>query len=319
MPPQLNADGFGLCWYGIDHSKKRNGGCLFKSTVPAWLSKNLFRLCDKISSPLIFGHVRAASPGSSVAEDNCHPFIAGPFTFMHNGGVGNFPNIKDYYVKQFRHRNDVYKIVRGTTDSEHVFGVFLSYLPKKAILLNKITHRYEFLNSNIILEAFKKTLSFIVKTQQETRSKTGSALNFAVTDGNTTICARVTVETRDGRDPACPMCGTLYYSKGYGFVKKRMSELIKSRRNSRLHSRDGSGSTGINALLDINDIKEIENEKNSDNDEEETLYIDDDSASYTEFSEWDQRENKARMSSSQSVDNFSSSSLSLFFSSLSLF
>lgn len=34
------------------------------------------RLACKITSPLVFAHVRAAYPGMPVSEQNCHPFQA---------------------------------------------------------------------------------------------------------------------------------------------------------------------------------------------------------------------------------------------------
>ncbi len=48
----------------------------------------------QVSSPLIFAHVRAASLGLGVADQNCHPFSFGRFLFMHNGGVSDFKLIK---------------------------------------------------------------------------------------------------------------------------------------------------------------------------------------------------------------------------------
>ena len=48
--------------------------CTFTSITPAWNNDNLGRLACKITSPLVFAHVRAAYPGMPVSEQNCHPF-----------------------------------------------------------------------------------------------------------------------------------------------------------------------------------------------------------------------------------------------------
>lgn len=59
----------------------------------AWSNPNLRNLGEYIKSPLIFGHVRAASSGHNPFEDvaisteNCHPFKYGRWTFVHNGGI----------------------------------------------------------------------------------------------------------------------------------------------------------------------------------------------------------------------------------------
>ena len=66
VPASLNADGFGVGWYHPTADPTPASPCLFTSILPAWNNKNLFRLSEKISSPLIFAHVRAASIGSMV-------------------------------------------------------------------------------------------------------------------------------------------------------------------------------------------------------------------------------------------------------------
>jgi len=55
----LNGDGFGIGWYtAFDPT-----ACIFTCINPAWSNLNLRRIAEKIQSPLIFAHVRAASPG----------------------------------------------------------------------------------------------------------------------------------------------------------------------------------------------------------------------------------------------------------------
>ncbi len=104
LPPQLNADGFGIGWYAesmyrvkesadvispktkrrkrnessgsvvIERNTQYETPCVFTSVTPAWNNRNLVQLADKVSSPLFFAHVRAASIGSPTTEANCHPF-----------------------------------------------------------------------------------------------------------------------------------------------------------------------------------------------------------------------------------------------------
>ena len=54
---------------------------------------NLTRLSLKISSSLIFAHVRAAYPGMPVSEQNCHPFQWKHYMWMHNGNIGGFSKV----------------------------------------------------------------------------------------------------------------------------------------------------------------------------------------------------------------------------------
>lgn len=70
----LNGDGFGLGWYpmglGVSTHMDRVDGepCVFTSTGPAWNNINLANIAKSIVSPVVFAHVRAATPGLRVCE-----------------------------------------------------------------------------------------------------------------------------------------------------------------------------------------------------------------------------------------------------------
>ena len=78
---RLNADGFGMGWYG------KRGAAIYRSVAPAWNNRNLRELCGSVESHCIFAHVRAATPASVVSEENCHPFRYGNLLFQHNGHI----------------------------------------------------------------------------------------------------------------------------------------------------------------------------------------------------------------------------------------
>lgn len=114
-----NGDGFGLGWYMPSISETPG---LFRSVFPAWNDSNLLHLTAKIISPAFFAHVRAASVGG-VSLDNCHPFTHGRWMLMHNGGIHDFKLVK----RHIRHllEDDIYDLIQGETDSEHLFALFL--------------------------------------------------------------------------------------------------------------------------------------------------------------------------------------------------
>lgn len=61
----LNGDGFGIGWFPHEEQAEADPTpCVFTSITPAWNNENLTRLSQKITSPLIFAHVRAAYPGA---------------------------------------------------------------------------------------------------------------------------------------------------------------------------------------------------------------------------------------------------------------
>ncbi|PHO04094.1 class II glutamine amidotransferase [Rhodobacteraceae bacterium 4F10] len=115
---QTNADGVGLAWYD-----RRPEPGLYRDTHPAWSDPNLKALTAQVCSGLFLAHVRA-STGTATSRNNCHPFVVGNWSFMHNGQVGGF--------ERFRRRadmlipDDLYHERKGATDSEVIFLLGLS-------------------------------------------------------------------------------------------------------------------------------------------------------------------------------------------------
>jgi glutamine amidotransferase len=114
-----NGDGFGVGWYE-DGEQPR----VYRSTHPAWNDRNLKELAAGISSPLFFAHIRA-STGGAIQETNVHPFRHGRWLWMHNGLIRDFPVVKREL--QLRVDDSLYTSIEGTTDSETMFYLALSF------------------------------------------------------------------------------------------------------------------------------------------------------------------------------------------------
>ena len=106
----MNADGFGLGWYADGRA------AIFRSITPAWSNRNLRELAGVVRSRCCFAHVRAATPGSVVSEENTHPFRFGRLLFQHNGHIEGFARVKRRLVDHLP--DDIYAWVDGSTDSE---------------------------------------------------------------------------------------------------------------------------------------------------------------------------------------------------------
>jgi predicted glutamine amidotransferase len=115
----VNADGFGICWYIPDVLVPG----VFKDITPAWNNPNLKQIARAIKSPCFFAHVRAASAGG-VNYPNCHPFTFKNLSFMHNGTVPYFKQIKRAMLTYVSEK--AFHMVQGTTDSEMMFAMFVS-------------------------------------------------------------------------------------------------------------------------------------------------------------------------------------------------
>lgn len=117
---ETNGDGFGLGWYD-GHSPVPG---LFRDIEPAWSDRNLHELAEHVRSATVFAHVRATS-GSAVQQTNCHPFRHDRWLFMHNGGVAQFPRLRRDL--QLAVDPDLFAQIEGTTDSETVFHLALTF------------------------------------------------------------------------------------------------------------------------------------------------------------------------------------------------
>jgi predicted glutamine amidotransferase len=114
-----NGDGFGIGWYD---DREQPG--VFHSTEPAWNDANLREVSNHVTSPLFFAHIRAAI-GSSVQQTNCHPFRHGRWLWMHNGFVDGYAKYKRELA--FAVEPDYYSLITGTTDSELIFYLALTF------------------------------------------------------------------------------------------------------------------------------------------------------------------------------------------------
>ena len=125
----INADGFGLAWYG----DRPNPG-QYRDVYPAWSDPNLKSLAEQVQARLFLAHVRA-STGTATSRNNCHPFVQGTWSFMHNGQVGGFDGFRRHAEALIL--DDLYPNRRGATDSEALFlvahGLGLAADPKAAL------------------------------------------------------------------------------------------------------------------------------------------------------------------------------------------
>ncbi len=124
-----NGDGFGIAWYG-----DRTAPGLYRDVYPAWSDPNLKAIAHHVKSGLFLSHVRA-STGSCISRNNCHPFAANTWSFMHNGQVGGFENFRK--TADMAIEEEYYGYRKGSTDSEVLFllalGLGLDERPRHAL------------------------------------------------------------------------------------------------------------------------------------------------------------------------------------------
>lgn len=187
-----NGDGFGVGWYAPSVNEYP---ALFASIFPAWSDRNLLHITAKIASPCFFGHVRAASVGG-INPFNCHPFIYKRWMLMHNGDIGNFPNVKRHLRRMLD--DEYYHWIQGETDSEHLFALFLQKAKGKNLDdIHKVAE---------IMRATFDEINNLVKAHGEGAP---SYVNLCLTDGLQILAARYCSAPKYKQE-------SLHYFVGYG-------------------------------------------------------------------------------------------------------
>lgn len=222
----VNGDGFGVGWYTDAHLGA--DPCIFTSTLPAWNCENLARLSPKTCSHLIFGHVRATTEGA-LAESNCHPFQHNTLMFMHNGNIGSWKYVKRPLADSL---NDQWYLgVKGGTDSEWAFALFLDTLEREGV--DPGAEPEGGFGPKVLRRAMKKTIAkinaFVRAVPAEHHladAETRSLLNFAVTDGHSVVVTRYVSSKTDE-------AASLYYSSGTDWVEGNIKGHFKMERRDK--------------------------------------------------------------------------------------
>jgi predicted glutamine amidotransferase len=192
----LNGDGFGVAWYAPEIAPEP---AVFKSATPAWSNRNLMHLGRVTSSQCVLAHVRAAMPGLTVSENNCHPFAHGNFAFVHNGDVGQFHAVRRALLTALS--DESFRIIHGETDSEHLFGLFLD-------IWRTINGKDPLL---AMAEALEQTIRHTVGLLEQKGITADSQFNIAIADGKRAVATRCGI----GDARKLP---TLYWHQGRRYV-----------------------------------------------------------------------------------------------------
>ena len=187
-----NGDGFGVGWYEGGEPPR-----VYRSTHPAWNDRNLRELAAGISSPLFFAHIRA-STGSAIQETNVHPFRYGRWLWMHNGLIREYPRVRREL--QLRVAAELYTSIEGTTDSETMFYLALTFgLEEDPV------------------GALEQTIGFIEETGRKHDVELPIQMTVATTNGESIWAFRYSSE-HDSR--------SLYFSTRMDSLKALYPELV---------------------------------------------------------------------------------------------
>ncbi|MBM75942.1 MAG: class II glutamine amidotransferase [Proteobacteria bacterium] len=172
----LNGDGFGIAWYAPEFSAQP---AVFRSITPAWSNQNLREIARVVQSQTILAHVRAASPGLPVVERNCHPFVCESFSFMHNGYIPQFLNVKRDIQNALSQK--AYRQLGGSTDSEHIFALFCDAFERTSVDKPRVER---------MAQALEQAIKQILKMMKSAGIQEAAQLNLCVSDGMDAVVTR---------------------------------------------------------------------------------------------------------------------------------
>ncbi|MEW5819635.1 MAG: class II glutamine amidotransferase [Cyanobacteriota bacterium] len=166
--------GIGFYQYGKAYIQKR--ACC------AYFDFNFRLLTDFVETNTMIAHVRDATVGD-ISDHNAHPFMYKNWVFAHNGTIVNFDKLKPGILNEIgiTLANDI----KGTTDSEFLFYLFITYLKKN---IEDIT--IEEIPSNIIKKSLHETLCHVIDLGKSINNNEEHKLNVIVTNGHTMVASR---------------------------------------------------------------------------------------------------------------------------------
>lgn len=158
--------GWGLATYvdGAAH--------VVRGTAPAYADPDYHSVASMLEGQSLLAHIRKASVGE-VRIENVHPFRHGRWLFAHNGTVPGFDGVRE--ILEAECLPALRALVRGTTDSERCFALFLTRLAQYGAL------------DRPPVDVAACALASVVHTVRLLRPGPDAILNFLATDGHVLV------------------------------------------------------------------------------------------------------------------------------------
>ena len=225
----LNLAGFGLAaWDTTSHDPAYP--YLYKTEHLPFYDENIRNLAGKISPKCFLAHLRGISYNSKqdVSIQNVHPFIFDNTNIVlaHNGSLSHFDAMK-YDLLEYVNSEYQTKI-KGTTDSEWIYAIFLSQLPTQM----------QIVDTQDILKAIIETLKILQKVRNKHNIAITSPVNIFISNGEFIAATRFVFDY--GWQPLDTPASTHFsyhslwytYGESYGFFDNEYKMKNSSKKSS---------------------------------------------------------------------------------------
>jgi glutamine amidotransferase len=167
-------DGWGIAYYDRGAIPEVAHGL-----GPAHSDPEFERVSGLLSSHAVLAHVRLASVGA-VHLRNAHPFLYGSWAFAHNGTITAFQRHQAELEREID--GSFLKLIRGETDSERCFYLFMTRLQALTRLPDEV-------DAKAVAKALAQTLAAVSRITDGPEGKP-SSMNFMVTNGKLIVATR---------------------------------------------------------------------------------------------------------------------------------
>jgi glutamine amidotransferase len=170
----LNLAGFGLrAWDPGSHAPQQP--FFYGSPSLPVFDRNLKNLAEKVRAGCVLAHVRGVAYSTTVdiSLQNVHPFqFEGlPWALAHNGDLAGFNELKPLIARHVK--REFLARIRGTTDSEWIYALFVSQLADPARAATE----------DEVFSALGATLGIIRRAREELGIASSSSVNLFIANG----------------------------------------------------------------------------------------------------------------------------------------
>ena len=181
MLHMLNLAGFGMRAWDPESHEPAAPFSYLSDSLPVF-DRNLKNLAEKVRAACVLAHVRgvAYSTAVDISLQNVHPFqFEGlPWALAHNGDLAGIQDMKPLLTRSIR--PEWLARIRGTTDSEWIYALFVSQLADPA----KPAPEAE------VFGAIEKTLAIIRAARNELGIAQSSSVNLFIANGEQLAAVR---------------------------------------------------------------------------------------------------------------------------------
>jgi glutamine amidotransferase len=119
----LNADGFGVAFFAPHRAEPAR----HRSVLPLWGDESFAELAPGVLARAAVANARSATPGLGGGLANTPPYVGAGWVFSHNGLLDGFRSGPERAMRDAL-SDETWALVRGTTDSELLFALFVDAL-----------------------------------------------------------------------------------------------------------------------------------------------------------------------------------------------